>query len=226
MIKNILQPWKWDFGQEFLLSKNFFFPLWRGLRYWIPAIYTPLTTHDQNQNLKIINQSLEISARCQVLVSVELSLLCCLLSGFSLRDCPQLCLRSWEEFPRSFSCQMRRLPEEAANAVTPAWKTPVPFPNCKTDHAFHLLHIWHLCIQQEKKRHIFPQGKEACPNSFSLGPLRVKRAFCEVKERKIWTFIVGVMVIKEFFHLRAVWAMQKTSSNIFLKNKIKLCHVR
>jgi hypothetical protein len=28
------------------------------------------------------------------------------------------------------------------------------------------------------------------------------------------------------FHLRAVWAAQKTSSNIFLKNKNKLCHVK
>jgi hypothetical protein len=28
------------------------------------------------------------------------------------------------------------------------------------------------------------------------------------------------------FHLRAMWAAQKNSSNIFLKNKIKLCHGR
>jgi hypothetical protein len=28
------------------------------------------------------------------------------------------------------------------------------------------------------------------------------------------------------FHLRVVRAAQKTSSNIFLKNKRKLCHVR
>jgi hypothetical protein len=28
------------------------------------------------------------------------------------------------------------------------------------------------------------------------------------------------------FHLRARWATQKTSSNIFLKNKRKLCYVR
>jgi hypothetical protein len=31
---------------------------------------------------------------------------------------------------------------------------------------------------------------------------------------------------KGSFHLRAVWAAQKTSSNIILKNKIKLCLVR
>jgi hypothetical protein len=28
------------------------------------------------------------------------------------------------------------------------------------------------------------------------------------------------------FHLRARWATQKTSSNIFLENIIKLCHVK
>jgi hypothetical protein len=29
---------------------------------------------------------------------------------------------------------------------------------------------------------------------------------------------------RNFFHLRVVWAVQKTSSNIFLKKKKKLCH--
>jgi hypothetical protein len=31
---------------------------------------------------------------------------------------------------------------------------------------------------------------------------------------------------KNYFRLRALWVAQKTSSNIFLKNKKKLCHGR
>jgi hypothetical protein len=59
------------------------------------------------------------------------------------------------------------------------------------------------------------------------GRWRIRRAFCESKECKIWTFIVGVMVIRRIlFYLKAVRAVQKTSSNIFLKNKRKLCHIR
>jgi hypothetical protein len=49
----------------------------------------------------------------------------------------------------------------------------------------------------------------------------------KLKNTRLGTFIVGVMVIRRIlFHLRAVWAAQKTSSNIFLQIKRKLCHAR
>jgi hypothetical protein len=54
----------------------------------------------------------------------------------------------------------------------------------------------------------------------------MRRALREAKERKIWTFIVGVMVLRGIVSFEGNGGSTKTSSNIFLKNKRKLCHGR
>jgi hypothetical protein len=50
--------------------------------------------------------------------------------------------------------------------------------------------------------------------------------FCEVKERKIWTFIVGVMVIRRILFSWQSGQQKKLLQIFFLKNQRKLCHVR
>ena len=58
------------------------------------------------------------------------------------------------------------------------------------------------------------------------GKWRIRRAFYEAKEHKIWTLLWELWWSKNSFHVRAMRATQKTSSNIFLENKKELCHAR